>query len=84
MNKYMNKSKIYFLILFLSTGCATKQNVSNQISINYSYLQEIEAPLCKYESPKSIVECLILHREALKQSNLDKKLFLQSLIEEKR
>jgi hypothetical protein len=78
----MNKYKIYFLISFLLASCVAKQNVSNQTPINYSYLQEVNSPLCKYESPKSIVECLILHREALKQSNLDKKLFLQSLLEE--
>ncbi|MDR0571270.1 MAG: hypothetical protein LBG48_00295 [Rickettsiales bacterium] len=71
----------HFLIIFLLTGCAVKQNFTSPKSINYAYLQEIEAPLCKYESPKLIVECLIFYREALKQSNLDKRLFLQSLTE---
>ena len=76
MIRKIGKEGVVLTLTFLLTSCCNNTNNINKESDGKNTLlhrlELIKKPICKLETYKNVIECLLMYNEALKQSNIDK------------
>lgn len=63
---------IFLILLMLSSCCNNNNRETDGRNTLLHRLELIKKPICKLETYRDVIECLLMYNEAFKQSNRDK------------